>query len=348
MLERGLLSIPGACILILIVAMRALPGQAQNGVAIDRSQQHVLESLRRSRVAGKTLDLNSRVIETRLVRDIHPGPGSSSPSDLTPLGRTLFFFAEDGVHGRELYWSDGTESGTRLVRDINRGRGDGAFGPACIFAGKLYFAASDGLSGIELWRSDGTDAGTSIVKDIVAGSDSGLPASSFPHSFTILDHSLYFIVRLEFGRYSSLWRTDGTPAGTSEVVSGQSNAGYGRVTELAVFDGALVFATDRGLWRTDGTAGGTTLIKTLWRISGLTDAGGILLFSAEESPAGPGLWRSDGTESGTVLVTPTNDGAGRGYGPAQLTRVGRRPSSPPVSRDTIFGRPTARRGEPCC
>ena len=41
--------------------------------------------------------------EPYLVKDIYPGTGSSSPYYLTNVNGTLFFGADDGSHGRELW-----------------------------------------------------------------------------------------------------------------------------------------------------------------------------------------------------------------------------------------------------
>ena len=43
------------------------------------------------------------------------------PYGLTDMNGTLYFSANDGVHGYELWKSDGTEAGTEIVKDINPG-----------------------------------------------------------------------------------------------------------------------------------------------------------------------------------------------------------------------------------
>jgi ELWxxDGT repeat protein len=64
---------------------------------------------------------------TSRVADIRPGvfqfsPGSSYPEDLTAVGNTLFFTANDGSSGRELWKTDGTT--TSRVANIFPGEGN--------------------------------------------------------------------------------------------------------------------------------------------------------------------------------------------------------------------------------
>src|SRR5687768_5542786 len=74
-----------------------------------------------------------------LVRDIRTGPPSSYRSWMVASGRHVFFIADDGVHGEELWVTDGTAAGTRLVRDANLGPGHGATGPLVPYRDGVLF-----------------------------------------------------------------------------------------------------------------------------------------------------------------------------------------------------------------
>ena len=119
----------------------------------------------------------------------------------------------------------------------------------------------------------------------------------------------------EFG--DELWKTDGTPTGTTLV----RNFQYSH--SLTNVNGVLFFAARDGssgveLWRTDGTSAGTTLVKDIYpgelgsTPQNLASVDGVLYFLANDGVHGTELWKSDGTEAGTVLVkdfTPGADGS---------------------------------------
>ena len=97
-----------------------------------------------------------------MLKDINPGPASGSPrTAFVELGGELFFQANDGLTGGELWKSDGTAAGTVLVKDINPGSGSsralsaGSDINELVYNGELFFEADDGTNGPELWKSKG-------------------------------------------------------------------------------------------------------------------------------------------------------------------------------------------------
>lgn len=62
---------------------------------------------------------------SHLSRIINPGISPSSPGDLTAVGNTLYFLADDGSTGYELWKSDGTNVGTMPVINLLPGSGNG-------------------------------------------------------------------------------------------------------------------------------------------------------------------------------------------------------------------------------
>ena len=59
------------------------------------------------------LQSNSQII--KLVKDINPG-GNPAISQITLYNGKIYFSANDGTHGQELWVSDGTSSGLFIER----------------------------------------------------------------------------------------------------------------------------------------------------------------------------------------------------------------------------------------
>lgn len=264
--------------------------------------------------------------EPQLLLDINPTVAiGSSPANLTPLGNVVYFTANDGAHGAELWISDGTAAGTTLVKDINPGSAGSNPSNLITVGSTLFFTASDGASGVELWKSDGTAAGTVLVKDINPGT-----IGSNPGYLTGVNGTLFF--RASDGASGAeLWKSDGTAAGTvlvKDINPGSADSGP---SNLANVNGTLFFrATDGAsgveLWKSDGTAAGTLLVKDINPGSAgsyaakLTNVNGTLFFVATEPTGGVELWKSDGTAAGTTLVKDIVPGSS-GSSPGNLTNV---------------------------
>ena len=93
----------------------------------------------------------------------------SDPQELTNVGNVLFFSADDGVNGRELWRSDGTAAGTKMVRNLAAGANSANPLELTAVGSRLFFTAAGGGHGRSLWVTDGTSAGTKLVKDINDG-----------------------------------------------------------------------------------------------------------------------------------------------------------------------------------
>ncbi len=235
-----------------------------------------------------------------LVKDIDPIGKASEPQDFVDVGGTLFFTADDGVHGREVWRSDGTAAGTVLVRDVRPGLESPFPFALTNVAGILYFVAVNGIDGVELWRSDGTENGTVRVTVIAARPFWQTSPPPAP---------LHAAGRLcVFTTATQVWSTDGTADGTILLMDFGTAA---QSDDLAAFSagGRVYFSANGELWRTDGTPANTVLLATGvslpfapadFQTFTVTPDG--VLFVGVDSAHGGELWITDGTPGGTRLA----------------------------------------------
>lgn len=231
--------------------------------------------------------------------------GVGSIRNSITIGNNLFYILKSASNGSlELWRSDGTNEGTISLSIFT----NITFKYLKNFQGELFFYADNGSSGLELWKSDGTSEGTILVKDISPGSTGGVGYTDMIE----MGGFLYFtgIDGVPGTKWPSLWKTDGTPAGTS-LVKEDLTIQYGlSPANLAKVNNTLFFQSSLGdLWKSDGTEAGTQMLADLEidLYTPFTAANDLLYFVSYDNTEGKDyLWKSDGTEGGTVAIIPVN------------------------------------------
>jgi ELWxxDGT repeat protein len=271
---------------------------------------------------------------TFILKDINPGVSSGL---LSPLfcnnSGSLFFTANDGVHGWQLWSSNGTSAGTKMVKFLATSLN--ANPPAIIgnIGQNVYFLFdTDDDKIFELWRSDGTDANTMKVANttfdnyfnfytntkrtsthIFFGSINRLTNVSELWSFdgfqlTKLTSAGYVFYSASAGSkiifstfnftngQSALWSSDGTVAGTSMI----QDVGYSSISTMISFNDKVLFNLNSSTWISDGSIAGTKSLT-----NGILQAGTTIgsAFYGLQSADGDVLMKTDGTNIQVVQLT---------------------------------------------
>jgi len=274
----------------------------------------------------------------KMVKDANPGGGWGAiwNTRMVRFGNAIYFMGDDGVHGSELWKSNGTAIGTVMVKDINPGKESSRPSRLMVATNQLFFVADDGVHGQELWRTDGTAAGTRLVKELTPGNNEE-SAISYESLGTVGSTLLFGFVQNYENR---LWLSDGTAAGTLMLKNLEPGLG---VSGYINYKGRLYFSANDGvhgkeLWQSDGTVAGTTLTKDLTPGEVGTVISDMIVFqaklyffadttyqnNAKGKPHGSGLWQSDGTATGTGQVYDIKPAVKALYNVQNLTRAGDR------------------------
>jgi len=247
------------------------------------------------------LTSNAQVTILKEIND--SGSSSSSPANLFVFNNKIYFAADDSSGsnspgavdlGKELWVTDGTETGTTFVKDLRAESASSSPSFFFEFNSTMYFSANTG-SGNVLFSSDGTEGGTTAT------------GGTFIFSPLEMGGIVYYILSTDS---NSLYEFNGTTqvkvanSGTEDVQfsGGQFTSlnnkiiGYGKTTtddptigiELYEYDPATdAYTLIKDITGDDGNAG----------ISNFVTIGSEVYFEAQGK-----VWKTDGTTAGTSAV----------------------------------------------
>ena len=273
---------------------------------------------------------------TALVKNIDgQATSGSSPRSLTKFGSKVFFSANDGTHGRELWRTNGKRKKTKLVADLNpveNNPDDNNSSPQdlAVLGNLLLFRAFVPGIGFELFSSDGTAAGTQLVKDINPGNGDSLPIFSLNDDTTeiVVAGDLAYFAAEDGDGDTELWKSDGTGEGTEPV--GEINpTGDALPNQLTAVGSTLFFRATDGvtgleLYRYQDGDAAPTLVEDI-RPDGqsipseLTALADEVFFQANNGTNGKELWVADTDGAALVQDLNTANGGTANSNPTGLT-----------------------------
>jgi ELWxxDGT repeat protein len=185
-----------------------------------------------------------------------PGTVGSLVSEGTPMvvfRGELWLVANDGVHGAELWHTNGTTAGTKLALDVDPGPHSSDPYGLVVNGKSLLFGARDRNHGYELWVTDGSPNGTRLVRDIYAGG-----GSSYPTTWAGLPMTQGRVVVLADDGHHGYepWVSNGTKKGTRllrDVTPGSGGSYWYSAASLGTR--VLFSMIDGNVWVSDGKHG---------------------------------------------------------------------------------------------
>jgi ELWxxDGT repeat protein len=236
-------------------------------------------------------------------------PGSL-PEDMFAMSNSLYFTAETGATGRELFVSDGTGEQTYLLKDFTPGRTGETKFQAVEHQGVTYFNAvsiftSNNFRNAGVYKTNGTRSGTQAIVSVEEGSR----GEQFSKPF-IFKGKIIFFSNL-FGSTSLISYDPVTETlDTLAREFHQMHFFYGDIVQLNEDAFMVESLSSNGVlpFISDGTREGTRPLDDLLGhniVDGFNFKNAIF-YGHQEAGGSEELFRTDGTVSGTYSVTEEN------------------------------------------
>ncbi|HYR27693.1 MAG TPA: carboxypeptidase regulatory-like domain-containing protein, partial [Thermoanaerobaculia bacterium] len=170
---------------------------------------------------------------------------------------------------------------------------------------QVFFTAADGTGWRDLWKTDGTEAGTVTFGD-------NMISSTASYSVVAV-HGSELIFQLRESNSLSVWRTNGTAEGTTQIGALNLTGSYERSGAIWADDRVFVLVRPAynarvKLWMAKLFAPGFSIAAELpdttsmYSVEEYVGMNGKLHFVASDYTLGRQAWVSDGTQAGTHML----------------------------------------------
>ena len=259
---------------------------------------------------GKELFSVTPTGSVELIKDIRIGAKGSNPAFGAVVQGVLYFSANDGMHGNELWRTDGTAAGTTLFQDVTPGELDSNLKSWATNGQSLLIALADPKTP-RLFFADPAQGPLQPVTP-----QFGQQGLVNPSELTALGSKYVLGAEEFFSANHEPYVTDGTLAGTIRLADIEPGVLGSNPSHFTKVGAEVYFLATRNLnqelWRTDGTPAGTHFVQTIWSVfyaakigpGELATNGTDLVFSAYTPSTGVELWKTDGIT--TTLLTDVN------------------------------------------
>ncbi len=254
-----------------------------------------------------------------VIKDIRSGVLGSEPNSFSLFRNELYFVANDGANGFELWKTNGTAGGTTIVRNAATGSGDGVTeNRMYALNGEVYFTGGN-KPGQWIWKTNGAGSGAEEFTDLSGGA-----------TIAASPDTLFYVSQRK------VFKTSGLSGGTKLIAdlsaasivdpvrTGDAHFFIGDklIYNMVTAGGALSYGFE--YWTVDWHVPETQVLKDIY--TGLQDGAGgpndadvqkraikisstQAVFAARNSSNGKELWITDGTTAGTTMVKDINPGA---------------------------------------